>query len=299
MPESQSLIVRAVTPATVGTFGAVVDAITGAGGRIGDISIAASSTDQTTVRDYMVTAADPQKVLDAVAAVPGVSVDTTARALDRHDGGVIEMKSRAALTSRDDLSMAYSPGVARVCMAIHHDFDQTWDYTIKGNSVMVVTDGSAVMDLGNIGALAALPASEAKAFAMRELAGIDAFPLPVDTHDVDEIVTAVALCSSVFAGIYLHDMEAERREAVATALRDRLEIPVLTDEQARTAGGGDDTAAYPGIFRGLLDGRARGLDDSVLEAAASVSGSPLDEGHTAAVAAAVQRAAAAAGLNRR
>lgn len=296
----QSLVVRAVSPNSVGTFGAVVEAIEGAGGRIGEVSIANSSEKQM-VRDYTVTADDPQKVVDAVAGVEGVSVDATGRALDRHQGGVLDMKSRTTLTSRDDLSMAYTPGVARVCMAIHHDFDQAWDYTIKGNSVMVVSDGSDVMDLGDIGAEAALPASEAKAFAMRSLAGIDAFPLPVDTSDVDEIVNTIALCSSVFAGVYLHDMKADRAEAVKKGLAERIEIPVLTQAEAETAGGGDDTAAYPGIFRGLLDCRASAVTPAVLDAAKGVAGEgdPLDTSRVGRIADAVVGAATTEGLNRR
>ncbi|MCB0881065.1 MAG: hypothetical protein KDC33_02460 [Thermoleophilia bacterium] len=299
MPESQSLVVRAVSPNAPGVFGAVVQAIEGAGGRVGNTSVA-SYNEKRMVRDYTVTAADPQRVVDAVAGVEGVTVDPEGRALDGHRGGVLDMRSRTSLTTRDDLAMAYTPGVARVCMAIHDDFDQAWDYTIKGNSVMVVTDGSRVMDLGDIGAEAALPAGEAKAFAMRSLAGIDAFPLPVDAKDVDEIVNTVALCSSVFAAVYLHDMAPDRMAAVKTGLESRLDIPVLTQEEAAKAGGGDDVAAAPGILRGLLDCRATKVTPAVLDAAAGVAGgSPLADGHAGAVADAVVGAATTEGLNRR
>lgn len=299
MPDSQSLIVRAVSQHTPGVFGAVVQAIEGAGGRVGTTSVAAYS-EKRMVRDYTVTAPDPQRVVDAVAAVEGVSVDPVGRALDNHRGGVLDMTSRTSLTTRDDLSMAYTPGVARVCMAIHDDFEQAWDYTVKGNSVMVVTDGSDVMSLGAIGAEAALPAAEAKAFAMRSLAGIDAFPLPVDSGDVGEIVNTVALCSSVFAAVYLHDMAPERMDAVKRGLEARLDIPVLTQAEAATAGGGDDVAAAPGILRGLLDCRAERVTPGILDAAAGVAaGSPLADGHAGAVADAVVGAATTEGLNRR
>lgn len=293
------LNLRAVAPNTVGTFGAVVEAIEGAGGTIGEVTIA-HNDGKRMVRDYAVSAADPQKVIDAVAAVSGVHVDPAGRALDQRAGGLLDMRSRTALTTRDDLSMAYTPGVARVCMAIHDDFDQAWDYTIKGNSVMVVTDGSDVLDLGDIGAEAALPAAEAKAYAMRRLAGIDGFPLPVDTDRLDEVVEAVALCSSVFAAIYLHDMAPERCASVQADLQARLDIPVLTQEQAAEAGGGDDTAAYPGILRGLLDCRATKVTDGVLAAAKGVIGTsgPLTIGLAADVADAVRVAARAEGVNR-
>lgn len=293
------LNLRAVAPNTVGTFGAVVEAIEGAGGSIGEVTIA-HNDGKRMVRDYAVSAADPQKVIDAVAAVTGVQVDPVGRALDQRVGGLLDMRSRTELTTRDDLSMAYTPGVARVCMAIHDDFEQAWDYTIKGNSVMVVTDGSDVLDLGDIGAEAALPASEAKAFTMRSLAGVDGFPLPVDTDRLDEVVEAVALCSSVFAAVYLHDMAPDRLASVQADLQARLDIPVLTDAQAAEAGGGDDTVAYPGILRGLLDCRATKVTDGVLEAAtkAAAGHAALDVGLAADVADAVRTAARAEGVNR-
>jgi malate dehydrogenase (oxaloacetate-decarboxylating) len=152
-----------------------------------------------------------------------------------HRGGMVGMQNRAPLTSRDDLSMAYTPGVARVCMAIHHDFEQAWDYTIKGNSVMVVSDGSSVVGQGDLGPEASLPALEAKCAFMRKLAGIDAFPLPVDLRDPAEIAEAVALCSSVFAGIHLSDIAAPRCFEVQRLLDERLDIPVFHEDQQGTA----------------------------------------------------------------
>jgi malate dehydrogenase (oxaloacetate-decarboxylating) len=131
--------------------------------------------------------------------------------------------------------MAYTPGLARVCMAIHHDFEQAWDYTIKGNSVMVVSDGSSVVGQGDLGPEASLPALEAKCAFLRKLAGIDAFPLPVDLRDPAEIAEAVVLISSVFAGIHLSDIAAPRCFEVQRLIDERLDIPVFHDDQQGTA----------------------------------------------------------------
>ena len=172
----------------------------------------------------------------AVEGVEGVRVESVNdRVFLSHLGGKVGMQNRVPVATRDDLSMAYTPGVARVCMAIHHDFDQAWEYTIKGNSVMVVSDGSSVVGQGDLGPEASLPALEAKCAFMHKLAGIDAFPLPVDLRDPAEIAEAVALVSSVFAGIHLSDIAAPRCFEVQRLLDERLDIPVFHEDQQGTA----------------------------------------------------------------
>lgn len=239
MPDvNSSLILRVNVPAATGTFGKVVVAISEAGGRVGAADIVRSSVHEVT-RDYQVYVRDTEHgeaVAAAVSGLDGVSVvSVTSNVLTMHVGGAIGMKTRAPIATRDDLSMAYTPGVARVCMAIHHDFEQAWDYTIKSNSVMVVSDGSDVLELGDIGAEASLPACEAKSLFLRNLAGIDAFPMPVDARQPETIADAVALCSSMFAGIHLSDISAPRCFEIRDALDARLDIPVFHDDQQGTA----------------------------------------------------------------
>jgi malate dehydrogenase (oxaloacetate-decarboxylating) len=233
-----SLTYRAAIPAQVGMLGRVMAAIGDAEGQVGGVDIVHASKGAVT-RDITVYARDEdhgEAIRAALEAVEGVRVESVNdRVFLSHQGGVVGMQNRAPLTSRDDLSMAYTPGVARVCMAIHHDFDQAWDYTIKGNSVMVVSDGSSVVGQGDLGPEASLPALEAKCAFMRRLAGIDAFPLPVDLREPAEIAEAVALCSSVFGGIHLSDIAAPRCFEVQRLLDERLEIPVFHEDGQGTA----------------------------------------------------------------
>jgi malate dehydrogenase (oxaloacetate-decarboxylating) len=193
----------------------------------------------TVTRDITVYVRDEQHGDDVRAALEGVEGVGVESVNDRvflaHLGGKVGMQNRVPIATRDDLSMAYTPGVARVCMAIHDDFDQAWEYTIKGNSVMVVSDGSSVVGQGDLGPEAALPALEAKCVFLRKLAGIDAFPLPVDLRDPAEIAEVVALTSSVFAGIHLSDIAAPRCFEIQRLLDERLDIPVFHDDQQGTA----------------------------------------------------------------
>jgi malate dehydrogenase (oxaloacetate-decarboxylating) len=235
MPDvNASFIIRAVVPGSPGTFGKVVTAVGEAGGRVGAADIVRSTSTQVT-RDYLVFARDSahaDHIAATISSLEGASVDSvTSRVMDAHRGGAIGMRTRAPIATRDDLSMAYTPGVARVCMAIHHDFEQAWDYTIKSNSVMVVSDGSDVEGVGDVSAEASLPACEATSLLLRELAGIDAFPLPVDARDPGKITEAVALCSSMFAGIHLTGISAPRSVEIRDALATRLDIPVLLEAQ--------------------------------------------------------------------
>ena len=233
-----SLTIRANIPAKVGMLGKVMGAIGDAGGQVGGVDIVRSSKD-TITRDITVYARDDahgDAIVRALADVDGVAVESsTDRVFLTHLGGMIGMENRMPVATRDDLSMAYTPGVARVCMAINADFDQAWEYTIKGNSVMVVSDGSSVVGQGDLGPEASLPALEAKCALLRTLAGIDAFPLPVDLRDPTEIADAVVLTSSVFAGIHLSDISAPRCFEIQRLIAERLDIPVFHEDQQGTA----------------------------------------------------------------
>ena len=251
MPQSpgSTLTIRAEIAAQVGNFGRVMAAIGIAGAEVGGVDIVRSGKSSIT-RDITVAVSDAtqgQAVVAALDALDGVRVE---RASDRvtlaHMGGTLTMRSRSTLTSRDDLSMAYTPGVARVCMTIHHDPERTWDLTIRGNSIAVITDGSAVAGQGDLGPLAALPSAEAKCMYLREMAGIDGFPLPLTVRSTDEITNVVSKIVSVFAGVHLTDMAAPRCVEVQTALAASLDIPVLHDDQDATA-----VAVLAGLINGL------------------------------------------------
>jgi malate dehydrogenase (oxaloacetate-decarboxylating) len=152
-----------------------------------------------------------------------------------HLGGKIEVRSKVVVKTRDDLSMAYTPGVARVCMAIHDDARKAYALTIKQNTVAVVTDGTAVLGLGDIGPKAAIPVMEGKALLFKEFAGVDAFPLCLATKDVNEIVAIVRAVSPIFGGINLEDIAAPRCFEIEEHLQKELDIPVFHDDQHGTA----------------------------------------------------------------
>jgi len=149
--------------------------------------------------------------------------------------GKIEIKSRMALETKDDLSLAYTPGVAQPCLEIAEDKEKAYSYTSKSNMVAVVTDGSAVLGLGNIGSMASIPVMEGKAVLFKRFGGVDAFPIAIDTHDVQKIIETVKLISPVFGGINLEDIKAPECFAVEDALRAELDIPVFHDDQHGTA----------------------------------------------------------------
>ena len=175
-------------------------------------------------------------IVAALAAIDGVTVHKVSdRTFLLHLGGKIEMRSKVPLRNRDDLSMAYTPGVGRVSMAIAENPDDARRLTIKRNSVAVVTDGSAVLGLGNIGPYAALPVMEGKAALFKRFADIDAWPICLDSQDTDEIVRTVQLIAPGFGGINLEDISAPRCFEVERRLRDLLDIPVFHDDQHGTA----------------------------------------------------------------
>lgn len=233
-----SLILRIELQNTPGTFGRLASAIGEAGGNIGAIDIVRVGRD-VIVRDITVQirdAADADALVSAVSAIPGVRViNVSDRTFLVHLGGKIEVRPRIPVKNRDDLSMVYTPGVGRVAEAIAKDPEKVFGLTIKRHTVAVVTDGSAVLGLGNLGPLAALPVMEGKALLFKQLAGVDAFPICLDTQDPDEIVRTVKLIAPAFGGINLEDISSPRCFAIEDALRRELDIPVFHDDQHGTA----------------------------------------------------------------
>ncbi|HTR32455.1 MAG TPA: NAD-dependent malic enzyme, partial [Gaiellaceae bacterium] len=193
----------------------------------------------TKVRDVTVQAADASHLDDVVAAVSDLDGIEVLHVSDRtflmHLGGKIEIVPRNPVKTRDDLSMAYTPGVARVSRAIADDPSKVWTLTAKQHLVAVVTDGSAVLGLGDIGPEAAMPVMEGKAMLFKEFGGVDAFPICLATQDPDEIVAAVKAIAPGFGGINLEDIAAPRCFEVESRLQDELDIPVFHDDQHGTA----------------------------------------------------------------
>ena len=176
------------------------------------------------------------QVVDVVKGLDGMElVEVVDRTFEIHKGGKIEVLAHLPIADRDDLSMAYTPGVARICMAIHDEPARVHDLTIKGNTVAIVSDGTAVLGLGDIGPEAALPVMEGKALLFKEFAGVDAFPICLDVHTADEIVETVQRIAPVFGGINLEDIAAPVCFEVEERLRELLDIPVFHDDQHGTA----------------------------------------------------------------
>jgi malate dehydrogenase (oxaloacetate-decarboxylating) len=221
-----------------GSFARLAHAIGDAGGSLGAIDLVRVEGGAK-VRDVTVDAADADHmtaIVDAVTALDGVVVENVSdRTFLLHLGGKIEMQPKSPLKTRDDLSMAYTPGVARICRAIADDRDSAWNLTIKRNTVAVVSDGTAVLGLGDIGPEAAMPVMEGKAMLFKEFGGVDAWPLCLATKDVDEIVTVVKAIAPGFGGINLEDISAPRCFEIEQRLRAELDIPVFHDDQHGTA----------------------------------------------------------------
>ncbi len=238
-PSAQySLTLRVEIDERPGMLGQVASAIGAAGGTIGAVDLV-QIDDGHTIRDITVAtgaADDWPRLTEAVNAIAGARVlDTTDRTFLLHVGGKIELHNKNPLRNRDDLSMAYTPGVARVSQAIHDDPDKAFQYTIKRNAVAVVSDGTAVLGLGDIGPRAAMPVMEGKAMLFKEFAGIDAFPICLDTKDPDEIVRTVKAISPTFGGVNLEDISAPRCFEIEDRLKAELDIPVFHDDQHGTA----------------------------------------------------------------
>src|SRR4051812_29194753 len=221
-----------------GAFARLAATIGDAGGLLGAIDLVRVEG-TTKIRDVNVLAADERNleaIVEAVRSVEGVEVvNVSDRVFLAHLGGKLEIQSRAPLKTRDDLSMLYTPGVARVSLAIAEDRERAWNLTIKRNTVAVVSDGTAVLGLGDIGPEGAMPVMEGKAVLFKEFAGVDAFPICLDTKDPDEIVRTVEVIAPAFGGINLEDISAPRCFEIEERLRASLEIPVFHDDQHGTA----------------------------------------------------------------
>jgi malate dehydrogenase (oxaloacetate-decarboxylating) len=236
--DSYSLTIRVKLSTRAGTLGEVTTAIGRAGGDIGAIDIVSVGRDYL-IRDITVNTVSSEhedKIVNAVKNIDGIEVlQTSDRTFLMHLGGKIEVVSKMPLKTRADLSMAYTPGVARVCEAIHDDPEKVFTLTIKKNCVAIVTDGTAVLGLGDIGAAAAMPVMEGKAMLFKEFGGVDAFPICLSTTDPDEIVRTVKNIATAFGGINLEDISAPRCFEIEDRLKEELDIPVFHDDQHGTA----------------------------------------------------------------
>ena len=235
---SYTFTMRLNYPNSIGMFSRITNAIGRHSGDLGAVDIVSSDT-RTMTRDVTVRARDEEHVQEIVHAVNEVEKVNVIHVSDRvflaHLGGKIAIQNKIPLTSRETLSMAYTPGVARVSTAIAEDRNKAWQLTIKGNSVAVVSDGTAVLGLGDIGPEGAMPVMEGKAMLFKEFANVDAYPLCLNTKKTDEIIDIVAACSVGFGGINLEDISAPRCFEIERRLQERLDIPVFHDDQHGTA----------------------------------------------------------------
>jgi malate dehydrogenase (oxaloacetate-decarboxylating) len=235
---SYGLTIRIDNPHQPGMVGRITSAIGDEGGLIGAIDVV-SVTPELTVRDFTVAARDVphgQCIVHRLQAIDGVRViNVSDRTFLVHLGGKIEVVGRQPVKTRDDLSMVYTPGVARVCLAIHDNPARQWALTIKRNTVAVVSDGTAVLGLGDIGPAAAQPVMEGKCMIFKAFGGVDAFPICLATTDPDAIVQTVQAIAPVFGGINLEDIAAPKCFEIEDRLRQALDIPVMHDDQHGTA----------------------------------------------------------------
>ncbi len=235
---AHSITIRTSYPNTVGMLGQITTNISAAEGDIGAIDIVSAGRDSM-VRDITINARDDSHaeiLKEAVSSVEGVTiVNVSDQVFLRHLGGKIEMQSKTPIKTRNDMSLIYTPGVARVSKAIYDQPESVWNLTSKGNTVAIVTDGSAVLGLGDIGPAAALPVMEGKAQLLKELVGVDAWPIVLDTHDTAKIVDTIKLLSHGFGAINLEDISAPRCFEIEHRLHKELSIPVFHDDQHGTA----------------------------------------------------------------
>jgi malate dehydrogenase (oxaloacetate-decarboxylating) len=236
--ESYSITMRLEIQNKVGMLGKVTTAIGEVGGDIGAVDLSGHGKG-TVIRDVTARAngiEHAQKIINSVKAVPGVKIiNVSDRTFLMHLGGKIEVHPKVPIKTRNDLSMAYTPGVARVCMAINKDVRKSFSLTIRRNAVAVVSDGTAVLGLGDIGPEAAMPVMEGKAMLFKEFGGIDAWPICLNTKDTDEIVRIVKALEPSFGAINLEDISAPRCFEIEERLKAEMGIPVFHDDQHGTA----------------------------------------------------------------
>ncbi|MDF2814983.1 MAG: hypothetical protein K0Q81_1183 [Paenibacillus sp.] len=230
-------------------FSDIVTAIVEEGGDLVAIDVIQTKHDHT-IRDLTVTVTDSahiQVIVERIKSINGVKlVNISDRTFLMHLGGKIETKLKIPIQNRDDLSRVYTPDVARVCMAIHEEQRKAFTLTIKRNTVAVVSDGSAVLGLGNIGPLAAMPVMEGKAMLFKQFADVDAFPICLDTQDTEEIIRTIKAIAPAFGGINLEDISSPRCFEIEERLKAELDIPVFHDDQHGTA-----VVLYAGLISAL------------------------------------------------
>ena len=235
---SFSLTIRMHVPNQTGMLAQVTQAIAEAGGSLGDIDVVERCR-QNVTRDVSVDASSAEHAEAIVQAVSAVETIEVVEVYDRtfklHEGGKIHVECKAPVRSQEDLAMAYTPGVGRVCSEIARHPERVYDLTIKGNTVAIVTDGSAVLGLGNLGPEGSMPVMEGKAMLFKEFAGLDAFPICLDTQNTDEIVETVRRIAPVFGGVNLEDISAPRCFEIEARLQQALDIPIFHDDQHGTA----------------------------------------------------------------
>ena len=235
---SFSLKIELEIPNRPGALASVMSTIARFGGSLGDIVLLQRNL-KYTHRELAIDASSTEqgdKIIEAIQKLPRVKViNYSDRTFEIHQGGKISVESKLPLNSQSDLAMAYTPGVGRICRAIAEQPERVYDLTIKSNTVAVVTDGSAVLGLGNLGASASLPVMEGKALLFKKFAGIDAFPIALNTQDTEEIINAVKEFAPVFGGVNLEDIAAPRCFEIERRLRQELDIPVFHDDQHGTA----------------------------------------------------------------
>jgi malate dehydrogenase (oxaloacetate-decarboxylating) len=231
---SYSVVLRIEIPNRPGMLGKVISVIGRAGGDVGAVDIVGFKKGSI-IRDIEASAADLDMAKLIVAAVGRIREIRVLNVADRplllHQGGKIETVSKVPLKTRDDFAMAYTPGVARVAMAIYDNPDRVFELTIKRNTVAIVTDGTAVLGLGDIGPEAALPVMEGKALLFKTFGGVDAFPICLDTRDPEEIIRAVKWIAPGFGAICLEDISGPRCFEIEDRLKKELRIPVFHDDQ--------------------------------------------------------------------
>jgi len=235
---SYSITIRIEIDNRVGMFAQVANALSEAGGDIGSVDIVGVEKGKI-IREITVDAHDEQHELEIVASLGSVSGIKVLKVMDRtftaHLGGKIEVHSRMLIRDSNELSKVYTPGVARICRDIHKRPDHAYRYTIKGNAIAIITDGTAVLGLGDIGPLAAMPVMEGKAMIFKEFAGIDAFPIALDTKKTEDIISTIKNIAPAFGGINLEDIAAPRCFDIEQALQKALDVPVMHDDQHGTA----------------------------------------------------------------